>query len=784
MGNRQSRWSRLARMSWPELSTRTRQEIGKRVDWMRHRTGLGPVRAHSPEGVARRGNFFFTPADLPQRTQLLRQHLPKRCEEIVQEADAICRHQFRLLGYEPLDYGAVIDWHLDAVSGKRAPLKPWYQIPFLVFDQVGDHKVIWELNRHQHLVTLAKAWRLTGDARYAQEVVAQWRSWQATNPYPLGINWSSSLEAAFRGLSWLWMLSLLADCRDLPPSFEIEVGGGLELHARHIERYLSTYFSPNTHLLGEALALFFVGTLFAALPNAARWSEQGWRILAKQAERQVRGDGVYFEQALYYHVYALDFFLHARALADKNAVAIPPSLDRRINAMLDVVQTLSQAGPPEAFGDDDGGRLFDPRRNRGEHLTDPLALGALAYGRKDLMSRAVMTEEALWVFGEASLVLPRTGSTFRDRPESSALREGGLYVLSDGEAHGRLTIDAGPQGTGQSGHGHADALSVTLALQGRRCLIDSGTAQYVGPGNVRDWFRGTAAHNTLCVDGLDQAQPAGPFAWSEIPQVSVERWTRGPAFDYFSGSHNGYRRIAEPVVHRRTVFRTAGLWFVRDVVDGRGTHDFEVRWHMASHLRLEERGDAVIARSTQERSGEAAGGFAIVSTSESGWSREIASANVSPAYGRIENAPLVRFHAKVPTPTECVALLIAGADRASGVLSTMIGGHGLHAYRYQTDHATQDFVFAAADSPWDSDGWSSDAEFLYSHVQDGKLIHLVVVNGSFAKWQQLVVVQHHSRVECMQWSCAGHAVTASASGNAALKQVLRDELWCLHSVNR
>ena len=75
----------------------------------------------------------------------------------VEQAEKICKHRFDLLGYKDLDYGTPIDWHFDPVHNKRAPRKPWHEIPFLDFDRIGDHKVIWELNRHQHLVTLAQA---------------------------------------------------------------------------------------------------------------------------------------------------------------------------------------------------------------------------------------------------------------------------------------------------------------------------------------------------------------------------------------------------------------------------------------------------------------------------------------------------------------------------------------------------------------------------------------------------------------------------------------------------
>src|SRR5207247_3058504 len=121
-----------------------------------------------------------------------------------------------------LDCGPETDWHLDAVHGKRAPLKPWYRIDYLDFQEVGDHKVIWELNRHQHLVTLAKAWRVSGEERYLAELVKQWRSWQYRNPYPMGINWASSLEVAFRSLSWMWVANLLDDA-SVPSDFRTDL---------------------------------------------------------------------------------------------------------------------------------------------------------------------------------------------------------------------------------------------------------------------------------------------------------------------------------------------------------------------------------------------------------------------------------------------------------------------------------------------------------------------------------------------------------------------------------
>src|ERR1700730_722775 len=245
-------YKRLRRMSGPELFARARQE------GMKHWDGVVPtdlqksIRDVNPQS-SQAAQFFFDPTEIPRIVELIRDLLPQQPALIKEQADQICKHRFTLLGYENLNYGSVIDWHLDVVNGKRAPRKVWFKVPYLNFEEVGDHKIIWELNRHQHLVTLAKAYCLTGELRYVHELCTQWYQWNEENPYPIGINWSSSLEVSFRTLSWLWVRQLLANCPALPANFRSDLLLGLAQNARHVSRYLSTYFSPNTHLIGEAV---------------------------------------------------------------------------------------------------------------------------------------------------------------------------------------------------------------------------------------------------------------------------------------------------------------------------------------------------------------------------------------------------------------------------------------------------------------------------------------------------------------------------------------------------
>src|SRR5215469_3847831 len=581
-------------MSGDEMRTRLAQLANQRLDGLAYRLGydFSPGESLPDPG----GEFFFGAKELLDRVAWLKQYLPEEVSRIEADADKVCQHRFDLLGYTDLDYGKEIDWHLDVVHGKRAPLRPWYKINFLDFDEVGDHKVTWELNRHQHLVTLAKAWALTGKSRYALELVDEWYSWRRANPYPLGMNWGSSLAVAFRSLSWIWVRNLLDDAAPVPVEFRADLERALALNGRYIEKYLSTYFSPNTHLLGEVVALFFMGALYPGLPRARQWKDYGWRLILEAAERQVRPDGVYFEQALHYHVYALDFFLHARILAAKNKIAVPAAFDAILEKMLDVVRALSQAGPAEGFGDDDGGRMFHPRRNQTEHMTDPLAIGAALYGGERIRASAELTEEAIWLLGHQATESVKEQS--RPPVRSSAFPAGGVYVLGgDSPCPHQIVVDAGPQGIGRSGHGHADALSIRMAVDGRRLLTDPGTSVYISDSKDRDEFRGTGAHNTVSIDGEDQAVPAGPFAWDAIPVTQVELWSSGEFFDFLRASHNGYRRLPDPVVHHRWVFRAPdGICLVRDVCEGKGRHLVERFWHFSEDVEVAKEGGTLIVR--------------------------------------------------------------------------------------------------------------------------------------------------------------------------------------------
>ena len=230
-----SRYRRAMGMSSKELANRLRQQATARLDFLRYKVGIEfEPRLDGSTSARPAPHFFFSTDDIPRLCSRLRELFPEQTERIIAQAERICKHRFDLLGYRELDYGMEIDWHCDRVHAKRASRKPWFQIRYLDFEEVGDSKVTWELNRHQHLVTLAKAFQITGDASFANELFRQWKHWHRENPYPIGINWASSLEVAFRSISWLWVYFLMSGSAVTPAEFHGEVVRSLSVSGRHI----------------------------------------------------------------------------------------------------------------------------------------------------------------------------------------------------------------------------------------------------------------------------------------------------------------------------------------------------------------------------------------------------------------------------------------------------------------------------------------------------------------------------------------------------------------------
>ncbi len=156
------------------------------------------------------------------------------------------------------------------------------------------------------------------------------------------------------------------------------------------------------------------------------------------------------------------------------------------------------------------------------------------------------------------------------------------YTVISGASSLIFTMDHGPLGMPPLyNHGHSDALSVTLSVNGRPMLVDPGTYRYNDEPKYRRYFKGTRAHNTVTVDGADQAVQETGFIWSHPFKSALVRNAEIEDGLIIGAIHDGYRRLSSPVDHyRTTLFFGTRCFLIKDNFTGNDIHDFELNFHL------------------------------------------------------------------------------------------------------------------------------------------------------------------------------------------------------------
>jgi hypothetical protein len=676
-------------MGLDEWTCRLRQEVAKRCDGA-GRSTRPPFGTHLPAGMAERtlarlsravpagdrpparlGSFVPGLAD-ESAAELLRHEMPEAAAGVLAAAEAVHRKRFDLLGHRGLDFGDPIDWHLDPLSSRRAPLVHWSRIDPLHAPPVRDVKLVWELNRQQWLVPLGQAYRLTGDERHAEEALRSIERWNEANPYGMGLNWVSSLEVALRLIAWCWTLQLLRRSPALAAPRLDGIVTAIGNHAAHVERFLSIYSSPNTHLTGEALGLFYAGTVFPELDPATRWRALGSDVLIEQLERQSTPDGVYFEQTTCYQRYTIDIYLHFLLLARCNGIPVPEGIGERLQRMVDfLIAVRSPAGQMPEIGDADGGVLLPLCRREPADFGGMFAAAALLFGRGDYAWAANgPAAEVVWLGGRAGWRRYR-GLCARppDRAASALYQPGGYAVMRSGwdpRAH-QLILDVGPlSGTESGGHAHADTLGVQCAAFGEPYIVDPGTGCYGAEPEWRNYFRSSEAHSTVIVDGESHAEPDGLFSWSARPgPARLLDWRSTDDVDYVDADQDAGERPARPVTHRRRVlFVKPRYWILVDDVEGDGEHLVQLLFQFAP-LPVSLRADRWVQAKGPDGRGLFLKNFSNVMVEASITAGGERGGWFSPAYGQRQPAPVLVYTTAAALPLRLVTLL-APQPEASG----------------------------------------------------------------------------------------------------------------------
>jgi hypothetical protein len=393
---------------------------------------------------------------------------------------------------------------------------------------------------------------------------------------------------SLRAVNWLHAASAFAAELRNDEGFRLRLFASLYGQAQVLFVSLELDVRGN-HLMENIRALLWLGVAFeGAEPN--RWFRRALTLLAHELAEQVLPDGGHFERSPSYHLVVLKDLLEIALWLRRNKPPVLDDLNRALLRMLEYLQTIL---PPT-------GRvplLKDSAWDAAPSAEELLAAGAILLERPEFQRPTPPGLLTLVLFGRPSWERAQewaavaTANPFRP-PIATVLPDTGHCVLRDDARGDHLIFDVGkPCPDYLPAHAHADLLSYELAVDGHPIVVDSGVYEY-SAGPWRDYFRSTRAHNTVAVEGQDQSQVWSSFRVAKRARPGRLFWKSEADSALAQCPHDGYRRLAVPVVHRRTlVWQQDEFWLIVDELLGIGSVAAASHVHLHPDLSLFEQND-------------------------------------------------------------------------------------------------------------------------------------------------------------------------------------------------
>ncbi len=487
----------------------------------------------------------------------------------VDEAERVLNGELKYFAHEFIKTGFPPDWHQDPVSGITLHTnKHWSQISN---EGDVDIKFIWEASRFSMVYPLVRAYASTRDERFAEAFWELVRAWAESNPPNTGPNWMDGQEAALRLMAWMFGFYAFMNSPSTTPARIAQLTVMLAAHAERIYKNIDyAIWTRSNHTISEAFGLWLVGLLFPELKDAEKHFALGRKLLEQEAAAQIFPDGSYSMYSLNYHRFILHIYFSAVRLGELNGSPFSEALKDRLARSVDYLCQLidPETGQMPVYGSNDGALVLPLNNCDFSDYRPLLQLGSYLTRKELLFAPGPWDEDVFWLCGAYPLSLwERAG--VREKIQAS-FPNAGTYLLRGANSKAVLRCT-----DFRSRPSHADQLHMDLWWRGRNIACDAGTFLYSGEGVWRNGLAHTSVHNTVIVDRQDQMKRVSRFIWTH--------WSRGRVLQHnekiWQGEHNGYRRLADPVRHRRTVFSLEGdRWLVLDHLNGKQTHHYSLHW--------------------------------------------------------------------------------------------------------------------------------------------------------------------------------------------------------------
>ena len=454
-----------------------------------------------------------------------------------------------------------IDWHLDTASGKRFPRSFAKDINIRT-QEFGSAKHVWEVNRMQFLPLIALQYLQTKDRKYLGQFKTILSSWIEENPYLVGVNWYSNIEVNIRLIVWFfcWEIldvnQLMEQDEDFQAFVQQQWLPSIYLHMYYSARNPSKYSSANNHLISEYAGLF-VAACFWQFEESAEWRKHAQQGLEKEILAQHSAAGVNKEEAAEYIQFITDFFLIPLVVGQNTGHPFSPNYQNRLEGICNYIfNMMDMRGNIVYYGDEDDGKVvvLDDDWHH-DNFRSILSSGVILFGNAHWKSldAGFDTKNAILFGAEGKQRYQSVAVSEENNPSRFFTEEGHFIFRKQDRQAGRelfVHFDAAPLGyLSIAAHGHADALSFVVHADGYPIITEAGTYTYHTEPKWRQYFLSTLAHNTLCIDGLNQAEISGPTMWLNHYQTEVLAQETSTEVDMVLARHNGYRKLG--ITHQR-----------------------------------------------------------------------------------------------------------------------------------------------------------------------------------------------------------------------------------------
>ena len=450
-----------------------------------------------------------------------------------------------------------------------------YKLNYKQRDDLGDARTNWEKNRHFDWALLAKAYYVTKEEKYFSELNNTVNDWMLKNPFLHGISWTSAMEFAIRSINWIIALAFVQKSgRDMP-----ELRNGIINITDYLTKHYSRFSSANNHLLVEATA---IGLAAYAFDNK-QWKELACNILLEELGKQNYSDGVNKELSLHYQTFGMEAYLLLMHVMQKHN---DTEWNQWIPMLKKEAEFVAHSSWREKticeFGDDDEGKILDLQGGEWHQWDYVLQLASLVTGVR-YSDFETLYENINWLFTIDEIEELRTKPLY-DASGSRCFEVGGNTFIRDKQNRILIGIDHAELGFGSiAAHGHADALSFQMLIDGKVVFADPGTYIYHCDIEHRNSFRKTINHNTLCVEGKDQSKMLGAFMWGERANCKLEEWHPSENMDVLVASHDGYK----PLIHKRKFEfdKNNNVFYILDSVSA--NKEYAVTFMLGNHVVVE-----------------------------------------------------------------------------------------------------------------------------------------------------------------------------------------------------